>query len=796
MRRLFICIVSLALVISAGIAQGQADVTVYNDALTSGWENWSWDTTVNLGATTVVQSGSNATAATFTNAWAGVYLRLTGSPLAAGYSKVRFWVNGGAAGGQEIGVFLVDEADNQTAGPELTLTANTWTQVEVPLAGFGSSADLYGLIWQDQSGAAQPTFYLDNIQITGGGVVPTPPPAGSVTLQVDANAGQHAISPNIYGLNFADPGLAADIRLPINRWGGNATTRYNWQNDTSNRASDWYFENIPADNPNPANLPNGSDADEFISANQATNTQTLLTIPMIGWTPKSRGIDCGFSVAKYGAQDDNDWQWRPDCGNGVYPNDTFVVGNDPTDTSVAIGPTFVTAWMDHIEDQFGAGAVRYYNLDNEPALWNSTHRDVFPNGLSYDELRDRTYLYGKAIKDADPTALTLGPVEYGWTGYFYSGKDAAQPGNWWENPIDRTAHGGKPLVQWYLEQMQAYEQNPAHPIRILDYFDLHYYPAAPGVTLNSAGNANVQALRLRTTRSLWDATYTDESWIGDASQAIRQVNLIPRMRDWVNTYYPGTRLAISEYNFGGLEHINGALTQADVLGIFGREGMDLATLWDPPTRYQPGAYAFRMYRNYDGTGGAFGETGVAASSSDQSKLSVYAATRADGALTIMVINKTGGSLSSPLTISNFSGSMAEVYRYSATNLNQIVRQADATVSSGSVSLAYPANSITLLVVKNGPVTTTTLTRNYFVTPQPTLTWASVSWVVGYEVEIARSDSFLPVFDSDSVAANSLSYQTAALDYGTWFWRVRAVKSLAPFDASEWSVPESFVVGSP
>lgn len=794
MRSLFIIFVSLALVCSMSIVQGQSAVTVYDEALAANWQNWSWDSTVNLAATTIVQGGSKAVAATFNNAWAGVYLRLANGSLADGYDRVRFWVNGGAMGGQEIGFSFFDVNGVPTEGTSLTLTANTWTQVEVLLGGFGSSTGLYGLVWQDQTGGAQPTFYLDNIQIIGSGIVPTPPPAGSVVLQVDANAGLRAISPEIYGLNFADPALAADIRLPVNRWGGNATTRYNWQNDTSNRASDWYFENIPADNPNPGNLPNGSSADQFISDNRATNTQTLLTIPMIGWTPKSRGYDCGFSVAKYGAQQATDWEWRPDCGNGVRSDGTLITGNTPSDTSLAIGPSFVQDWMEHIEDQFGAGAVRYYNLDNEPSLWNSTHRDVFPNGLSYDELRDRTYLYAAAIKATDPAALTLGPVEYGWTGYFYSGLDAAQPGNWWENPIDRLAHGNKPLVQWYLEQMQAYEDT--NGVRILDYLDLHYYPAAPGVTLTTAGNASVQALRLRTTRSLWDATYTDESWIGDPSQAIRQVRLIPRMRDWVNSYYPGTRLAISEYNFGGLEHINGALTQADALGIFGREGLDLATLWDPPTAAQPGAYAFRMYRNYDGAGGSFGETSVVATSSDQSKLSIYAAKRADDALTIMVINKTGAAITSPLTINNFSGNMAEVYRYSGVNLNQIVREADAAVNGGSLNATYPANSITLLVVKTGQIMSNILARNYFVTTTPTLTWASVSWALGYEVEIARTDNFLPLFDGESLSSNRLSYETPTLAPGTWYWRVRAVKSLVPFDTSAWSTPEPFVVASP
>jgi hypothetical protein len=232
-------------------------------------------------------------------------------------------------------------------------------------------------------------------------------------------------------------------------------------------------------------------------------------------------------------------------------------------------------------------------------------------------------------------------------------------------------------------------------VRLLNYFTLHYYPQALGVTLSPAGNAQTQALRLRTTRSLWDPTYVDESWIGEP------VRLIPRMREWVNQHYPGTRLALTEYNFGGLEHVNGALTQADVLGIFGREGLDFATLWSPPEATQPGAFAFRMYRNYDGSGGAFGETGVRAQSDDQARLSVYAATRADGALTIMVINKTGAPLTSPLTISSFNGTTAQVYRYADSDWTRITREPDAPLSGGAVSLTYPANSITLLVVAPG-----------------------------------------------------------------------------------------------
>jgi glycosyl hydrolase family 44 len=536
-------------------------------------------------------------------------------------------------------------------------------------------------------------------------------------LSIDAGANQHAISPLIYGMNFADAALAQDLRLPVDRWGGNSTTRYNWQIDVHNTGSDYYFENIP--DGDSTTLPNDSTADRFIEQDRGTNTQTLLTVPLIGWTPGARKdnhpYDCGFKVSNYGAQQDADFQWDADCGNGVRTNGTLITGNDPTDTSVAIGPVFVQDWVRHLIGRYGTaaqGGVKLYNLDNEPGLWDSTHRDVHPARPTYDELTDRGKQYAAAIKAVDPGALTLGPVQDGWTRYFYSSY-GTYPDVAAQQDRDSLSHGGKPFVEWSLQQMAAYEAT--NNIRLLDYFDLHYYPQTPGVTLSPVGDAATQANRLESTRSLWDPTWVDESWIPSTGEATAvngvgvdgAIQLIPRMREWVVRNYPGTKLAITEYNWGALDHMNGALAQADVLGIFGREGLDLATLWAPPSPTDPGAFAFRMYRNYDGQGGAFGDTSVGASSADPGQLAAYAARRGgDSALTLMIINKSASSLTSQISLAGFASSgTAQVYRYNTTNLNAIVRQADQPVGS-SFGATFPASSITLIVLPklNVPLT--------------------------------------------------------------------------------------------
>ena len=530
--------------------------------------------------------------------------------------------------------------------------------------------------------------------------------AAGPALSVDAGADRHAISPYIYGMNFADENLADELQLPVRRFGGNGTTRYNWQNDTSNHASDWYFENLPNDNPNPGALPDGSSSDQFVEQDRRTGTTTLLTMPLIGWTPKSRAVACGFGVAKYGAQQSVD-PWQTNCGNGITSGGATITGNDPTDTSVAITPSFVQAWIAHLIGRYGtaaSGGVRFYDLDNEPMLWRDTHRDVHPSPTSYDEISTRGIAYASAIKASDPGAQTLGPVVWGWTAYFWSALDWAPGGAWWNNPQDRLAHGNVPFVEWYLQQMRAYEQQ--HGTRILDYVDVHYYPQASGVALSPAGNATTQALRLRSTRSLWDASYVDESWINDT------VRLVPRMHEWANTDYPGTKLAVTEYNWGALDDINGALAQADVLGIFGREALDLATLWSPPTTGQPGAYAFRMYLNYDGAGSSFGDTSVRAQSANQDQLAIYGAARAaDGALTLMLVNKTASALTSTITLAGFApGSAAKMYHYGAAAPATIVHDADVAVSGGAINGTFPANAITLLVVPGVAGSTPTPTR--------------------------------------------------------------------------------------
>ena len=134
--------------------------------------------------------------------------------------------------------------------------------------------------------------------------------------------------------------------------------------------------------------------------------------------------------------------------------------------------------------------------------------------------------------------------------------------------------------------------------RTLDVLDVHFYPQATGVYAGQTDPAT-NALRLRSTRALWDAGYQDESWIA------APVQLLPRLRQWVRQNYPGTKIGLTEWNWGAENTLNGGLAVAEVLGILGREQIDLACYWTCPPIKSPAFFAYKMYRSPDGTGTRF-----------------------------------------------------------------------------------------------------------------------------------------------------------------------------------------------
>src|SRR5271170_5367777 len=534
---------------------------------------------------------------------------------------------------------------------------------------------------------------LPLLLIFGGLILPRASGQTTPTLAVDAAGNPHPINPDIYGLaNYGlDATFAKEIQVPNIRWGGDGTTRYNWQVDSSNSGFDWYFM---GGNGQATATPSAS-ADLMINTYKtASNAKTLLTIPIIPYVNKSAAWSCSFPVSLYGAQQSTNPYVFPNgetCGNSIATNGTQLLDNNIYANHIDNTVALQQGWIQHLVTTFGTaanGGVPYYQLDNEPGGWSNTHRDVEPVQPDYDTIISLGQQYASTIKQTDPSAKVFGPVDFtlgGWIG------TPSKQNNLFAG-------------QYYLQQMAAYEKTNQQ--RILDYFDEHYY-----------GGGSTDAAELESTRALWDPTFNSGSWV-EQYYFFAPMQLIPRFQNWIQTYYPGTKLSISEYSFAsGTDPLVDMLTETDVLGIYGRRSLDFANMWSPPQPTDPLAYSFRIYRNYDGAGGQFGDRSVTSTSTDQSQLSVYGALRSsDGALTVVVINKTTNPIQTSLTLANFNpATMAAVYTYSNANLAQIVAGMPVAVVSNALNYTFAAYSANVLVFTPGPTsgvgTSTSLTAS-------------------------------------------------------------------------------------
>ena len=537
------------------------------------------------------------------------------------------------------GIFLearLDSTRNERFDPvrldaaHLRALGGGLSEATVPLSELDPQGAIFDriLLRAYRSVPSAPVF-IESIWLTKGsgprGVVEElPAPA---TIAVDCRAPGRAISPLIYGIAYdarkdASEGWLWELNPGARRWGGNATTRYNWElGNAWNTASDWYFQNVNfTDNPS-------FSWRDFLDADLAHHVKTALTVPIIGWVAKDTS-SYSFPVAKLGAQRGTAPE-QDDAGDGFSAGGKPLTPLAPSRTSVAAPPSFVERWIAAITDRDRGHqrSVDLVFLDNEPTLWDSTHRDVHPGPVTYDELLARTLTYAAAVRKADPKATIAGLSAWGWPALFYSGLDARlglrlHP--------DRRAHGNKEFVPWWLQKVHAEEQRTG--VKLVDALDVHFYPQGQdlGIGLTGATDAETAARRIRSTRALWDPAYRDESWIDEP------IRLIPRLRDWIAADDPGLGITIGEWNFGAEQHMSGGLAVAEALGHFGVEGVSAAFYWTYPVRNSEAWWAFRAFRNYDGKGARFLDREVPASTA-ATLLSAFASRDETGSKLVLVL---------------------------------------------------------------------------------------------------------------------------------------------------------------
>src|SRR5580704_6210350 len=509
-----------------------------------------------------------------------------------------------------------------------------------------------------------------------------------VTVIVDPTQTK-PISPWIYGINFYSGVTGAPAHLTFDRAGGNRWTAYNWETNASNAGSDYIYNN---DNYlSSSNVP-AEAVRSFVAGDQGFGLASLVTVQLQGLV----SADESGQVSVTNPPDMTRFKTVVDKKITI----SSVPFTTSPDTSDAFDymDEFVWAMDQKLPGIFDANPTlpTFVSLDNEPELWNSTHLEVQgKTPVSSDNYIAKTITLTKALKDQFPNLVIFGPVHYGFQGLYN-----------WQGELSATPDGTNWFPDKYLPAIKTASDAYGKPL--VDVYDFHWYSEATdgstritNLTGSTLTDAQVQAI-VQSPRSLWDPTFTENSWITNDVLG-EPIKLLPRLQAKIDAEFPGTRISITEYENGGDNHIAGTIAQADNLGVFGNQGVFAATMW--PLGTCPYILAgFRAFRGFDGATASFGDTSLQASSSKVQNVTVYASsdTTNPGRTVFVAINRFTSQQVTAINGVTLSGT-ASVYQMTAASAQGqnpihplLVRQIQ--VSSSSLTITLPALSVSTIDV--------------------------------------------------------------------------------------------------
>jgi hypothetical protein len=514
---------------------------------------------------------------------------------------------------------------------------------------------------------------------------------GAVTVTVTPSI-KHPISPYIYGINIATTvdGLPSDLTL--DRTGGNRWTAYNWENNASNAGKDYIYQN---DGSLSRGGESGAAVSALIEADQKKGMASMVTVQMQGLV----AADTRGPVNVANPPDKTRFKNVVEAKKSV-SSEPFTLKPSVSDDNVYMDE-FVWALDQRFKGQniFGAKPGThpvFISLDNEPELWNSTHLEIQgKKGISSDSYIAKTVSLATAIKKQFPDAVLFGPANFGFMGIYN-----------WLNELSASPTGNNWFVDKYLTALRSASNTFGKPL--VDVYDFHWYPEATdsgGKRINylmspTLTDDQVQAI-VQSPRSLWDKTYQEKSWITN-SVLNQPIAILDRLQTRINAENPGMKLAITEYDNGGGQHIAGTIAQADNLGVFGAQGLFAANMWLLSQKEPYSLAGFRAFRNFDGADHHFGDTSVQTTSSDVAKVVVYVSTDSSraGRVVMVAINRSPADQATTITGQPLSGT-AHLFQMTApTAAKQSTIHPVATgvqpVSGSSMTLTLPALSVTTL----------------------------------------------------------------------------------------------------
>ena len=509
-----------------------------------------------------------------------------------------------------------------------------------------------------------------------------------VSITVDPTK-SYAISPYIYGLNFYSGNSNPPPNLTMDRDGGNRWTAYNWETNASNAGSDYLYEN---DNYLSSSTVPAEAVRSFIANDQNLGMASLVTFQMQGLV----SADENGPVSTTNPPDMTRFKTVVDKKGSA-----FTLTPSTTDANVYMDE-FIWALDQKFFGQsiFGTNPTHptFVELDNEPELWNSTHLEVQGlNPVTSDNYISKTITLTKALKDQFPDVVIFGPVHYGFEGIY----------NWQGELTNATPSGSNWFPDKYLPAIKSASTTYGKPL--VDVYDFHWYSEATdgstrvtNMTGSTLTDAQVQAI-VQSPRSLWDNTYSENSWI-TVDVLGGPIYILGRLQSKIAAENPGMKIAITEYNNGGSQHIAGTIAEADNLGIFGSQGVFAASLW-PLTNNDAYIFAgFRAYRDFDGANANFGDTSLQTTSSNVANVVVYASVDSTipGRVVFVAINRSTKSQVTAITGQSLSGT-AHLFQMTASSTQgqspiHPVSAGTMPASGSSLTVTLPALSVTTIDV--------------------------------------------------------------------------------------------------
>ena len=255
-------------------------------------------------------------------------------------------------------------------------------------------------------------------------------------------------------------------------------------------------------------------------------------------------------------------------------------------------------------------------------------------------------------------------------------------------------------LDYYLESMANAEKETGN--RLLDVVDIHYY----------SQDCSTDDGKLQAARSLYDENYVENSWLQPYFG--KYFPLLPNIQESIDKYYPGTKIAVSEYNLADIanEKVTGknvisAIAEAEALGAFADNEVYLATYWGTMSECPYVASAINLYTNYDGEGSAFGDTLVETETDDISKSAAFAAIDGNDDSEVGIVLSNKDKTTSEKAVINIEGSSSEYKSavvYAVTQDHSDIRIIDVQndLSGDTIEVELPALSVAHVVISDQP----------------------------------------------------------------------------------------------